>query len=275
MHRHLRLLFGQVPSRPFGGRVRARALGALLLFVLVGALFFGSPHAGAATASGSATASATFCQDSLQLQNWIAQDLQPGLDQYQDGEANPALASDAAYLEKLTQEAPAQIQSSFAAWANFTKEVADTVNSPEVAAQAPLATAAQANVQKWFTTESGCALTYKDPASSSSGIPVWVWIVVGVVAFLLLSALVGRGRRSFGSAGVGAGGGAGAGSYNWSSAPQQEPCDYCANSMWGPRRITCTTCHGAVPAPGAQPCPGCSGRQWQTCPYCRGTGVKS
>ncbi len=191
------------------------------------------------------------------------------------------MTSDADYLEKLTREAPAQIQPSFSAWASFTKEVADTVNSPEVAAQAPLATAAQANAQKWFTTESGCALTYKDPASSSSGIPVWVWIVVGVVAFVLLSALVGRGRRSFGSAGstaTGKGrGGAttGAGSYKWSSAPQQEPCEYCANSMWGPGRITCTTCNGDVPAPNSEPCPGCDGRRWVTCPYCRGTGVKS
>ena len=270
------------PSRPDGTPACARPSratppigfgGASLLFVLSGALFFGSSHAGAATASGSATASATFCQDSLQLQNWIAQNLQPGLDQYKDGEANTFLLSDAAYLQELTQEAPAQIQSSFSTWANFTKEVADTVNSPEVAAQAPLATAAQANAQKWFTTESGCALTYKDPASSSSGIPVWVWIVVGVVAFLLLGALVGRGRRSFSSAG--GGGSTGAGSYNWSSAPQQERCEYCANSMWGPGRITCTTCDGAVPEPGAERCPGCGGRQWQTCPYCRGTGVKS
>lgn len=227
--------------------------------------------AGAATAAGGATASASFCNDSDQLQDWFAQGEQPGLDQY-DYAGYPDLSviqPEANYLEKLSAEAPQSTQPTFSNWANFAKAVEeDTATAiseksaappgltswPALASQVQSARFAATLIQKWFKSDSGCKQLYvteSDPAKGGHGINRLWFVGGGFLVLILLGAI-------FGSSGddesvpnhlSSASSDSSSTKRKWEpyeppeSAKPKRKCPTC-NGMFGPGKVQCYACGG-------------------------------
>jgi hypothetical protein len=160
---------------------------ALIALVTFAVMLVGPSGANASVASAT-KASASFCNDATQLENWAAQDEQPGPDQY-NLNPDPYILKDAStYLEKLVGEAPPTIQPALLEWANFTRDLAPDPTNPALADQLQTATAAANQVEKWVATDSGC-----EKATNSFFSSPWLilylfiawWVgVVGIMASL-------------------------------------------------------------------------------------------
>lgn len=247
-----------------------------------------------------ATAASSFCGDSTELQNWIAQDEQPGIDQYEfGGYPDPGVIQpEANYLQKLNAEAPRTIQPTFSIWANFAKAVGEATATaiaekaaappglssfPALASEIQPASAAATKVQQWFKNDSGCQQLYVATPDGGSGInPLW-W-VAGVVVVLLIIGAIGSKRRS----------GAGPTSPSWGTvssgrgraaqptsgtSPKEQTCSKCG----GTGRMVCPDCHGsgrvsngsefAGTANASRVCDLCGGAcRIYPCDQCGGTG---
>jgi hypothetical protein len=222
-----------------------------------------SPRAGAAPPASKA--SATFCADSPQLQMWISQGTEPGLDQYftGPGEPVPFEEANAEYLAKLATEAPPAIQLALLEWANFVKAV---VPGPSVATLKPLVPGtvkAQNDVETWLTYESGCHQVYpllQSPgltpppnqstptakkAGGSGSSHLWWWIGGGFVVLLILGGAASSSSESSSGGRQTVDGGGG----------RARP----TSSSWqpsGPTTRSCSSCGGS----GHVPCSRCGGR---------------
>ena len=283
------------------GRVTAVLIGSVLFAILVGSW----------TPAGAATASAQFCGDSAKLQGWIAQNEQPGLDQY-DYDGYPDLGviqPEANYLEKLSAEAPQSTQPAFSEWANFAKAVADTTAKavaekaaappgltswPALASQDQQATFAAGLVEEWMQKDSGCKQLYvteHDPPVSTSkgghGINP-LWFVGGAILFLIVLGAI------FGSRG----GGQPVPTYSSSaandssstkrrqtfepeySAPKKPKDCRCVSSGYGRGRLQCHGCSGTGTRETFHQgigntqdvCTVCNRMRSVVCPTCGGSG---
>jgi hypothetical protein len=286
---------------------KLRQLQGTVAAVLLASVLFGILVASSTTA-GAATASAQFCSDSAQLQGWIAQNEQPGLDQY-DYDGYPDLSviqPEANYLEKLNAEAPSSTQPAFSEWANFAKAVADTTAKavaegaaappgltswPALASQDQQATFAAGLVEEWMHNGSGCKqlyVTLHDPPASSGhhGInPLW-WVAGAVVILLIIGgAIASAGDDATASPSpktVDTGRGrAPQPTYDFSPKEQTISCDKCS----GTGRMTCYRCGGSGrlsngaefggTADAYRICEACSGQTRITCDGCGGSGKKT
>lgn len=150
-----------------------------------------------AGASASGAASSSFCEDTAQLQDWLAQDFRPGIDQYNVRPNTALVLGMAQYLHKLGEESPAAAKEDVGIWAAFTQQVADQASQDDLAGDVPAARAAASRVEVWLAKESGCeqlasAAAPSPPARTSQGILLWV---IGVlVVLLILRGLSGPGR---------------------------------------------------------------------------------
>ncbi len=153
------------------------------------ALLVRSPGGGAS--SPSVKASPTFCADAGELQTWIHQGEQPGLDQFDahPGAADPSLRPDGDYLEKLAAEAPASEQVGLVEWAGFIGEVASGATSL-MQSQFQEVGAIVKQVETWLTAASGCprislaqaraSKAAPAPALSASSFESYLpWVVLG------------------------------------------------------------------------------------------------
>jgi len=245
----------------------------LITIVLWGATAWGRSAAGAATSSDAA-----FCRDSPKLQGWLAQDEQPGLDQYDYGPGGWAVAETyVSYLTKLAAEAPPAIHAEMSAWATFTTQVGDRTSQTTLGNEAPYVTASIATVQAWIIKDSGCNVAFV----TSSDSPGWAsshrWWIIGGVALLLVVLTGAVANRATGgppteawSSGPPAP--AGSGWQPQSSEPERRPCPACYGSLWGPGQIECPDCHNVQSEDNDHPCVTCGGLGHVTCPECKGRG---
>lgn len=235
-------------------RLQGRVAAATIASAFISMILLGSWTA--------ATAAGSFCGDSAQLQNWIAQDEQPGIDQYQfGGYPNPGVIQpEANYLQKLNAEAPQTIQPTFSVWANFAKAVADATATaiaekaaappglpsfPALASEIQPASAAATKVQQWFKNDSGCQQLYVATSAGGSGLnPLW-W-VAGVVVVLLIIGGIGSKRKS------------------------GRPTSPAWETVSTGRGRAAQSTYGS--SPNAQTCSKCGGTGRMVCPDCRGSG---
>jgi hypothetical protein len=140
------------PVRRIGTGVSCSTLIAILPF----AVMLVGPSGASASVATATRASGSFCNDANQLENWAAQDEQPGPDQYNLHSDPYILKNASTYLEKLATEAPPTIQPALLEWANFTRALAPDPTNPALANQLQPATAAANQVEKWVATDSGC-----------------------------------------------------------------------------------------------------------------------
>jgi hypothetical protein len=283
--------------------------------VLVVSVFLATILIQSWTAAEAATPSTSFCNDSAQLQSWIAQGVQPGIDQYNNG-GYPNLQliqSEATYMEKLAAEAPPTIQPSFFEWANFTKAVEEATaeavaegaaappglpSFPALASQIQPAKVAATQVQQWLKTGSGCRQLYvvrNDPqvatSKGGSGISVLWFVGGGFVLLLFLGGILGRrdggeaARNYFSSARTDSLSAKPRSTYepmSW-QPKKPSPCSRCSNSGYGPGRLQCYACTGRGTRETYHEgignthdqCGQCHGLRSTTCPNCHGSGVAS
>jgi len=259
-------------------------------------------------AAGAETASASFCNDSAQLQSWIAQDEQPGIDQY-GYPGYPELAvirPEADYLEKLSAEAPQAIQPAFSVWANFAKAVEEATATaiaekaaappglssfPALASQINPATAAATQVQHWLKNDSGCRQLYvaeHDPSNGGHGInPLW-FVGGGFLILIILGAIFGssgegRSVPNYSSSGSND---SSSTKRSWTYEGPDTPtpkakCSYPGcGGLWGPGKVQCPGCGGRRQEEGYDSngnhqivrCIQCGANGWITCPGCGGSG---
>ncbi len=234
-----------------------------------------------------AAAVTTFCDDTSQLQSWIAQDLQPGIDQYNQNPNRAYVRTMAQYLQKLAAEAPQPAKADLTEWAGFTEKVADGAGQAELARDVPNARAAAARIKAWLPGKSGCQQLYSESAPVSANEQqahkVRSWVIGGVAAFLLLIILLGAGARRSGGGKAVQRAGQQAGRPDLSfggQAPQS--CGRCG----GQRTERCSVCGGrgridtndsgrqAEFASSTGTCYRCSGTGNTSCSGCGGTGVQ-
>lgn len=264
------------PVTPRRRRTRAHGVTLALFLVTLAAWSF--------TGIGGASAASSFCSSSLQLQNWLLQDLRPGIDQYQLHPVPRAYVKlQADYLEQLAPHAPLAIRKDLTTWAHFAEQVADGASSAVLDREEPAADAASVRVQKWFSSSNGCA-SYRSgdhvpSGGGQSGVTIAAWVIGGLLVLLLVAGLSALARR-----------GGPRGAVGGSSRPAApiSPPRYEADRPSAPR---CGACNGTGKSL-CYPCEGrgffkdshtseivqhslCGGRGYFPCMSCNGTGVAS
>ncbi len=240
-------------------------VGFALSLVFTLAVFSGS-------VANAASLSASFCNDTAQLQSWIAQDFSPGIDQYNVPTDPTYVRGLAQYLRKLSQEAPAAARADLSVWATFTESVANGASQANLLSRLPAARQAAQRTKVWLATKSGCRQLYiaapVPVASHHKGHSYLPWIIAGVCVIVLLGVFGGRaqGRGNDGQRAPSGGDGR--------SVPSRGPYSTSSTLSTAPARKpveqTCPTCSGDGYR--CYACRGGGGSSWSPCPQCQGSG---
>ena len=232
------------------------------------------------TNAGAAATTAQFCRDTAELQGWIAQRFEPGIDQYTTHPNASYVNTLAQYLHKLAGEAPPAARADLSTWARFTANVADGASQHVLDADVAAARAAARRVTVWLDKESGCPRDYTTtalPAAHTSSHKVLYWVAGGVAGIIVLTLLAAVARPGSARAARPA---STSGSTIGNNSPQR--CGACN----GAGSTTCGACQGrgvidantpAANAPYADSTAGCSrcGRSGKIrCTMCGGSGTR-
>lgn len=233
--------------------------------------------------AGALAASSAFCADTAQLQSWIAQGFTPGIDQFTSHPNATSVQSEAAYLQKLAEEAPASEAPDLRTWATFTHDVAVGASQAALARQEPAAKAAASRVRSWLATRSACPHDYTTSAlpvhhAGSHKVLYSILGVIGAIVVLAVLSLFAGGasggsrmpsrRTSSGGSTVGTAKGETCRTCNGSREVPHGPCqgrgviDHNTPSAYEPYRTTDSRCSG------------CGGRGKVPCGSCGGSGYR-
>lgn len=144
------------------------------------------------TEAGAVSASPAFCKEATQLESWAGQQEEPGPDQYNLHPDSGILTSAEAYLEQIEPDAPSSLQPAFLEWIAFIKqEAADqAAGSQPTESQYTSASNAVSEVEKWIGSGSGCfAVAPVKKIGRGFHLPLWVWIVGGVVLLMIIGSV--------------------------------------------------------------------------------------